>query len=137
MRSLTRHSRQVATYIAGGVLCAVVDIGVMQVLLRAGVHFTGATTAGFLTGLLVNYAFHSRVTFDAAASAASFARYLCVVGLNYLLTMGCVSMAVALAGMPLAGKIVSLPLIAANGYLLSKFWIFRKRAPETTITEKR
>ena len=129
MRSLSRHSRQVATYIAGGVLCALVDIGVMQVLLRAGAHFTGATTAGFLAGLLVNYAFHSRVTFDAAASASSFARYLCVVGLNYLLTMGCVSMAVALAGMPLAGKILSLPLIAANGYLLSKFWIFRKRAP--------
>jgi putative flippase GtrA len=137
MRSLTRHSRQVATYIAGGVLCAVVDIGVMQLLLRAGAHFTGATTAGFLAGLLVNYAFHSRVTFEAAASASSFARYLCVVGLNYLLTMGCVSMAVALAGMPLAGKILSLPLIAANGYLLSKFWIFRKRAPETTTPEKR
>jgi len=129
MRSLTRHSRQVATYVAGGILCALVDIGVMQVLLRAGAHFTGATTAGFLAGLLVNYAFHSRVTFDAAASASSFARYLCVVGLNYLLTMGCVSLAVALAGMPLAGKILSLPLIAANGYLLSKFWIFRKRAP--------
>lgn len=137
MRSLTRHSRQVATYIAGGVLCAVVDIGVMQVLLRAGAHFTGATTAGFLAGLLVNYAFHSRVTFDAAASASSFARYLCVVGLNYLLTMGCVSMAVTLAGMPLAGKILSLPLIAANGYLLSKFWIFRKRSLDTTTTEQR
>jgi putative flippase GtrA len=137
MRSLTRHSRQVATYIAGGVLCAVVDIGVMQLLLRAGAHFTGATTAGFLAGLLVNYAFHSRVTFEAAASASSFARYLCVVGLNYLLTMGCVSMAVALAGMPLAGKILSLPLIAANGYLLSKFWIFRKRTLDTTTSEKR
>jgi putative flippase GtrA len=123
------HSRQFGTVIAGGLLCAVVDIGVMQLLLRAGAHFTGATTAGFLAGLLVNYAFHSRVTFDAAASASSFARYLCVVGLNYLLTMGCVSLAVALAGMPLAGKIVSLPLVSVSGYLLSKFWIFRKGAP--------
>jgi putative flippase GtrA len=131
------HSRQFFIYVAGGVLCALVDIGVMQLLLRAGAHFTGATTAGFLAGLLVNYAFHSRVTFEAAASASSFARYLCVVGLNYLLTMGCVSMAVALAGMPLAGKILSLPLIAANGYLLSKFWIFRKRTLDTTTSEKR
>jgi putative flippase GtrA len=126
MRKLLNHSRQFGTYVVGGLLCAVVDIGVMQLLLRAGAHFTGATTAGFLAGLLVNYAFHSRVTFDAAANASSFARYLCVVGVNYLLTMGCVSMAVALAGMPLAGKIASLPLIAVNGYLLSKFWIFRK-----------
>jgi hypothetical protein len=46
-------------------------------------------------------------------------------------------MAVALAGMPLAGKILSLPLIAANGYLLSKFRIFRKRSLDTTTSEKR
>jgi putative flippase GtrA len=124
-----RHSRQFGTFIAGGLLCALVDIGTMQLLLRAGAHFTGATTAGFLAGLLINYAFHSRVTFNAGSSTASFARYLCVVGLNYLLTMGCVSLAVALAGMPLAGKIVSLPLVSVSGYLLSKFWIFREGNP--------
>jgi putative flippase GtrA len=129
MRKVLKHSRQFGTFIAGGLLCALVDIGVMQGLLRAGAHFTGATTAGFLAGLLVNYAFHSRVTFDDAASTSSFARYLCVVGLNYLLTMGCVSLAVSLAGMPLLGKIVSLPLVSISGYLLSKFWIFRKGAP--------
>jgi putative flippase GtrA len=129
MRKVMVHSRQFATFIAGGLLCALVDIGVMQLLLRVGAHFTGATTAGFLAGLLVNYAFHSRVTFEAAASTSSFARYLCVVGLNYLLTMGCVSLAVALAGMPLLGKIVSLPLVSVSGYFLSRFWIFRKGTP--------
>jgi putative flippase GtrA len=65
------------------------------------------------------------VTFDAPATPASFARYLCVVGINYLLTLGCVALAQSLAGMPLAGKIVSLPLVAVNGYLLGKLWIFK------------
>jgi len=125
VKRLATHRRQFGTFLAGGLLCALVDIGVMQLLLRSGVHFAGATTAGFLAGLLVNYAFHSRVTFEAAASASSFARYLCVVGLNYLLTIVCVS----LAGMPLAGKIVSLPLVSVSGYLLGKFWIFRKGTP--------
>jgi putative flippase GtrA len=129
VKRLATHRRQFGTFLAGGLLCALVDIGVMQLLLRSGVHFAGATTAGFLAGLLVNYAFHSRVTFEAAASASSFARYLCVVGLNYLLTMACVSLAVSLAGMPLAGKIVSLPLVSVSGYLLGKFWIFRKGTP--------
>lgn len=129
MRKVLTHSRQFGTFVAGGLLCALVDIGIMQLLLHGGAHFTGATTAGFLAGLLVNYAFHSRVTFEASATASSFARYLCVVGLNYLLTMGCVSLAVALAGMPMLGKIVSLPLVSVNGYLLSKFWIFRKESP--------
>lgn len=123
-----QFGRQFAVFVAGGLLCAGVDIGLMQLLLGAGVGVAGATSAGFAAGLLVNYAFHSRVTFDAAAGAAGFARYLCVVGINYLLTLACVALGARLAGMPLAGKLVSLPLVAVNGYLLSKYWIFR-RAP--------
>jgi putative flippase GtrA len=125
MEKLLTHSRQFGLFVFGGLLCALVDIGLMQLLLHNGLHFTGATTAGFLAGLLVNYAFHSRVTFDAAATTSSFARYLCVVGINYMLTLGCVALAQSLAGMPLAGKIVSLPLVSINGYLLGKYWIFK------------
>lgn len=122
----SRFGRQFALFVGGGLLCAAVDVGLMQLLLQAGVGVPGATSAGFGAGLLVNYAFHSRVTFDAAADAASFARYLCVVGLNYLLTLGCVALGLRLAGMPLAGKLVSLPLVAVNGYVLGKYWIFKK-----------
>jgi hypothetical protein len=50
---------------------------------------------------------------------------MCVVGLNYILTIVCVALAVAVADNPLAGKILSLPLVAANGYLLSRYWIFK------------
>jgi hypothetical protein len=32
---------------------------------------------------------------------------------------------VAMFDSPMAGKIVSLPLVAVNGYLLGRFWIFR------------
>jgi putative flippase GtrA len=102
-----------------------VDVGLMQALIAGGIHFASATTAGFAAGLLVNYAFHSRVTFEAAATPFNFARYLCVVGINYLLTMAFVSMSVALLGIPLAGKLVSLPLVALNGFVLSKYWIFK------------
>ena len=125
MDKLLARSRHLAVFLFGGVLSAAVDIGVMQMLLHAGLHFTAATPAGFMTGLLVNYAWHSRVTFDAAATPSSFARYLCVVALNYTLTLGCVALAQSLAGMPLAGKILSLPLISVNSYLLGKFWIFK------------
>lgn len=118
-------SRQFAVYVAGGVLCALVDIGLMQLLLQGGMHHTTAASAGFAAGLLVNFAFHSGVTFNAAANPASLARYLCLVGLNYLLTLGCVSLAEALLGDPLLGKILSLPLVAVNGFLLGKYWIFK------------
>ncbi|MBQ5966079.1 GtrA family protein [Massilia sp. ZL223] len=119
------RQRQFLVFLAGGLLCAGVDAGTMQLLMAAGSHHTAAASAGFAAGLLVNYAFHSRVTFDQAASPASFARYLCVVGLNYLLTIACVALAAALADKPLAGKVLSLPLVALNGYLLGKHWIFK------------
>lgn len=125
MDKLLGHSRQFAVYLSGGVLCALIDIGIMQLLIHRGVYYASATTAGFLAGLLVNYAFHSRVTFNAGATPMRFARYLCVVAVNYLITLACVGAALALLGSPLAGKIVSLPLVALSGYVLGKFWIFK------------
>jgi putative flippase GtrA len=112
-------------YVTGGLLCALVDVGLMQVLLKTGMHYASATTAGFAAGLLVNFAFHSRVTFEAAATPFSFARYMCVVALNYLLTMACVTLSIPLLGNPLYGKILSLPLVALNGFVLGKYWIFK------------
>jgi len=117
--------RQIGVFLIGGVLCAGIDIGLMQLLIMKGAHHWTAASAGFFVGLLVNYAFHSRVTFGQAASKSSFSRFLCVVAMNYMLTIGCVALAVTLLDNPLIGKILSLPLVAANGYLLSRYWIFK------------
>lgn len=138
------RQRQFLVFIGGGLLSSALDIAVLQCLLRAdvGVSVAAATTSGFLAGLLLNYGFHARVTFGAlhgSARQARFLRFLCVVGLNYLLTLACVGLALALAttvaagtgghvseaGAALAGKLVSLPVVACNGFLLSKYWIFR------------
>ena len=113
-------------YVAGGVVSAAVDIGVMQMLIAGGVHPLLATSAGFATSLLVNYLFHARLTFrDAAAGAGSFARYLALVLANYLLTLAFVAAWLALFGQPLVGKLLSLPVIAVNGYLLGKHRVFK------------
>jgi putative flippase GtrA len=117
--------RRVGLYLVGGVLSALVDIGVLQALLVAGVGPLAATSAGFGASLVVNYLFHANVTFTGpAARGGAFARYLAVVAGNYLLTLALVAGAAALFGMPMAGKLVALPLVAAVGYLLGKRWIF-------------
>ena len=125
LSSLFGRSRQFLLFLVGGVLAASIDIGVLQLLLYNSMHLTAATTIGFLSGLFVNYTWHSRVTFDTAASPTRFGRYLCVVIINYALTLGFVTLAQALADMPLAGKIVALPITAINSYLLGKYWIFK------------
>jgi len=124
-RLLASHWRQFAVYISGGVLCALIDIGLMQLLIRAGAHFASATTAGFVAGLLVNYLFHTRVTFSSDATPANLVRYLCVVAVNYLLTMACVALSVQLLDAALPGKLLSLPLVALSGFVLGKYWIYK------------
>jgi putative flippase GtrA len=116
---------QLFVFIAGGCLSALIDVGLMQLLIAAGMAPLLATSAGFLAGLTVNFAFHARVTFNASAIPATFTRYLCVVALNYLLTIGMVALTLALFGSALAGKLVSLPVVAVNGYFFGKHWIFK------------
>jgi putative flippase GtrA len=125
VRSLSLPLPQFVVFIAGGCLSALVDIGLMQLLIAFGTAPLAAASAGFLAGLAVNFAFHSRVTFGSVATPATFMRYLCVVALNYLLTIGMVALSVALAGNALAGKLASLPLVALNSYFLGKRWIFK------------
>lgn len=116
---------QFLVFIAGGVLCALIDIGLMQLMLGAGAAPVAAASCGFLAGLAVNYAFHARVTFKQLSTAGTVGRYLCVVAVNYLMTVSLVALADALLHYPLAGKLASLPLVAVNGYLLSKHWVFK------------
>ncbi|NVE01876.1 GtrA family protein [Massilia sp. BJB1822] len=125
MDKLWRQHGQFLTYLLGGVLSAALDIGLLQLLVNAGTPPMLAASCGFAAGLLLNFSYHARLTFKRLADSATFGRYLCVVGANYLLTLACVAASVALWQSVLPGKLLSLPLTAVNGYLLGKRWIFR------------
>lgn len=118
-------TQQFVVYIVGGVLSAVVDVGVMQMLIAQHYVPVIAASAGFIAGLLVNYAFHAKVTFKNVTSPATFARFMCLVGINYLITIGIVAVGVAWWQSALIGKIASMPIVALNGFLLSKYWIYK------------
>jgi putative flippase GtrA len=125
MYRLSGESLRIMTYVAGGLLSAFTDIGLMQAAVSNGVPAYTATSVGFFAGLLVNYAFHAKVTFKSTTGIGSFGRYLCVVAANYMLTLAFVAGSLSLLGNPLAGKVISLPVIAAIGFFLSKRWIYR------------
>jgi len=125
MRGLSLLSPQFLVYIGGGVLSALVDIGLMQLLILNGSDAFAAASAGFVAGLCVNYAFHAKVTFKNVTSLRTLVRFLCLVGLNYLLTLGLVAIALALFQQAIIGKLMSLPVVAINGFLLSKHWIYK------------
>lgn len=129
MRKFVARQTQFFVFVGGGILCVLLDICVMQLLIRAGVGYQVAASVGFVSGLLLNYTFHKYLTFKSADNF-NFVRYLIVVGINYGMTMGCIGIGVLVLGEPeaqsaLVGKLVSLPLVAINGFVLSKYWIAR------------
>lgn len=126
MARLALPDAKFLVYLTGGVLSALADVGIMQSLIAAATAPLLAASAGFMAGLCINYLFHSRLTFrHAARGGGSVPRYLSVVALNYLVTLALVAASLALFGLALPGKLLSLPLVAVNGYLLGKHWVFR------------
>lgn len=112
-------------YISVGLTCAAVDIGLMQALLLINVNYLIAATFGFTVGLIVNFLLHTRITFKARYSHWALMRYMVVVLLNYLLTLLTVFVFQASLNMPLLGKVISLPLVAINGFFLIKHWVYK------------
>jgi len=119
-------ARQFLVYVIVGVLSAVLDIGTMQLLLAAGFGYPLAVSAGFVVGLLFNYVTHQRVTFKAKHSFRSVWRFAVLLLLNYALTLGCVEVGVQVLDSVLAGKLLSLPLVALNGFVLGRYWVFAR-----------
>ncbi len=125
---MPRHlSRQFLVYLAVGVLCAIVDIGLMQILIGLKVSALISASCGFAAGLMLNFALHSRVTFGVSYAHGQVVRYLMLVLVNYLMTILLVSLTDLWWGHALAGKIISLPLVALNGFVLGRFWIFNDK----------
>lgn len=118
--------RQFAVYVGVGVLSAVVDIGTMSLLLHAGSDHRIAVTAGFLIGLVFNYLCHERITFQALRSRGTILRFGVLVLVNYALTLLCVQLSLAWLDSVLIGKLVSLPIVAVNGFLWGRYWVFRR-----------
>lgn len=117
--------RQFVLFIGVGLACAVIDVGLMQVLIVFNVHYAVAATAGFAVGLAANFLLHTRLTFSARYSHGVLVRFMFVVLANYFITILFVSRFHAWLDMAVLGKVLSLPLVAINGFFLSKRWVYR------------
>ena len=118
-------SRQFLVFLGVGLICALVDVGLMQWLVLMRVHYLGAASAGFALGFGLNFFLHARWTFAAPMRPRAALRFGAVVGVNYLLTMALVSLSASLIDSALVGKLAALPLIALIGFGFSKHWVFR------------
>ncbi|MEO6292395.1 MAG: GtrA family protein [Burkholderiaceae bacterium] len=122
----TLLSRQFLIFILGGFISAVVDVCVMLWLISLNISPFIAATVGFSCGLLFNYSYHAIFTFKSNSSSIILMRFMMVVAVNYLVTLIFVYISYSFLDIgSLPGKLLSLPIVAINGYLLSKHWVFK------------
>ena len=106
-------------------MSAAVDIGIMQSMMTFGFNYIIATSVGFFFGLIVNYLFHAIITFQSISGYSVILRFILVVGINYIITVAFVTLSLYTLDSALIGKISSLPFVAVNGFMLSKYWVFK------------
>jgi putative flippase GtrA len=116
---------QFPVFVAIGLASAVVDILILQAIVWSGFHYTVAVTVGFLVGLCVNYLGHTRITFQKQETARNVLGFILVVLLNYLITLSFVALSEQVLDSVMIGKIVSLPVVAVNGFLWGKYLVFK------------
>jgi putative flippase GtrA len=119
-------TRQFLVYVSVGGLSAVVDVLTLQALLWLAVDHRLAVIAGLVLGTTVNYLCHERFTFQAKRSTGTLLRFGALLLVNYALTLLLVQTSVTLFDSVLLGKFVAMPLVAVNGFLCGRYWVFRK-----------
>lgn len=125
MTATVSNRWQFPVFVAVGLASALIDIFILQALVWSGFHYTVAVTFGFLVGFSVNYLGHTRITFQKQETVKNVLGFIVVVLLNYLITLFCVAFSEHFLDSVLIGKVVSLPVVAVNGFLLGKYWVFK------------
>lgn len=118
-------NRQFLVFVGVGILSALIDIATMEGLIQLDIHYGLAVSVGFSVGLIFNYICHARVTFRASSSMLTVVKFGAVVFINYLITITFVVGSQHWLGSVLAGKVASLPVVAVNGFLWSRYWVFK------------
>ena len=125
MVKILLHYKQLIVFIIGGGLSALIDLICTWILIELDVWYIASVSVGFISGLLFNFIFHAKVTFDSHISKSNIIRYGLIVVLNYFVMLAIIIILQDFLGVSvLIGKIISLPIIALSGYFWGKYWIF-------------
>lgn len=93
-----------------------------------GLHYRIAVTVAYITSVMTHYLLNRYLTFAESSGDSlhgQLARYVVLVGMNYLINLAIVVACVELLDWPsAAGVLLSMPVTLAAGYLLARHWVF-------------
>ncbi|MGZ5080045.1 MAG: GtrA family protein [Usitatibacter sp.] len=105
-----------------GRLALLLDVARIDYRIGASIAYVMAVSFHFLA--------NRHLTFRSREESLphQLARYLSLVGFNYVIMLAIVSFAVAILGWnAYGGSVVAIAVTTCVGYLLSRVWVFRKK----------
>ena len=125
--------RELATYAVVGAGNTIVTASSYSALVAAGAPYVEASALGFILGALTSYLANRTWTFARTQTPHRTAapRYMAVVILGLLSDLAAITALVDGLGTPkVPAQLLVIPLVAVQGFLLSRHWAFRAgRAP--------
>lgn len=124
---LLNRSKTFIIFCLVGAASSAIDLLVLYILDNLfQVTMVISITLAFGAGLAVNYVLHTKITFSSEASTTNATKFIFVVVFNYLLTLAVIKIGVNFSGLDIFfSKIISLPIVAVSGFILSKYWVYK------------
>lgn len=127
---LLKHGAQITKYLTVGGLTAAIYFSILFITFDfLDLSKNLSVTTSYFVSTAFHFAANKLFTFASHGKnfAPQIARYLCVVFINYLITMLVVFIIVDLCGLsPYAGVAVAVAVTVALGYGMTKFWVFQQ-----------
>ena len=131
----TDFTTQVTRFFLTGVLSAIVDYGLLQLFMLAGMGYGPAKALSFVAGTLTAYAFNRRWTFRAEPSRARFIATMCLYavmfgvqwGLFMLLVPWFEGMGWSMFWASTIGYVIAQGVATVTNFVVQRTVIFRVR----------
>jgi putative flippase GtrA len=127
---LTALARQFSSFFAIGVATTAVHYGVLIALVETwAINPVGATTAGFLSAVLLSYLLNRRYTFDERpAFHAGLLKYLATASIGLVLNAGTMALLTRWGLHYVLAQIIASGLALFWNFFAARFVVFRKPA---------
>ena len=123
------NKREVSFYIFVGLCGTAVSLSVIFLLLFLKVNYIVANFLGYFVGFILNYLLHSHLTFQTKKTIENSIKYAVVVTISYITNLMVVIFCARYLPVSLFfGQMAGVFVYVSMGYLLNKYWVFRKRS---------
>lgn len=128
-------ARQFSSFLAVGVATTVVHYGVLITLVEAyAINPVLATTAGFLTAVILSYLLNWRYTFEERpAFRAGLFKYCAALSVGLVLNTGTVALLTKWGFYYVVAQVVASGIALVWNFLAARFVVFKSAAATSTV----